>query len=57
MNKLRLAQDEIATLLPQIENLRNVDPNDDKDGAAAAALERALNRADELNGKIGRAHV
>lgn len=49
MNKLRLAQDEIATLLPQIENLRNVDPNDDKDGAAAAALERALNRADELN--------
>lgn len=48
-NKLRLAQDEIATLLPQIENLRNVDPNDDKDGAAAAALERALNRADELN--------
>lgn len=49
MNKLRLAQDEIATLLPQIENLRNVDPSDDKDGAAAAALERALNRADELN--------
>lgn len=48
-NKLRLAQDEIATLIPQIENLRNVDPNDDKDGAAAAALERALNRADELN--------
>lgn len=49
MNKLRLAQDEIATLLPQIENLRNVDPSDDKDGAAAAALDRALNRADELN--------
>lgn len=48
-NKLRLAQDEIATLLPQIENLRNVDPNDDKDGAASAALERALQRADELN--------
>ena len=54
MNKLRLAQDEIATLLPQIENLRNVDPNDDKDGAAAAALERALNRADELNGIVER---
>jgi HK97 family phage major capsid protein len=49
MNKLRLAQDEIATLIPQIENLRNVDPSDDKDGAAAAALERALTRADELN--------
>jgi HK97 family phage major capsid protein len=54
MNKLRLAQDEIATLLPQIENLRNVDPNDDKDGAAAAALDRALNRADELNGIVER---
>lgn len=54
MNKLRLAQDEIATLLPQIENLRNVDPNDDKDGAAAAALERALNRADELNAIVER---
>lgn len=54
MNKLRLAQDEIASLLPQIENLRNVDPNDDKDGAAAAALERALNRADELNQVVER---
>jgi HK97 family phage major capsid protein len=54
MNKLRLAQDEIATLLPQIENLRNVDPSDDKDGAAAAALERALQRADELNGIVER---
>ena len=49
MNKLRLAQDEISALIPQIENLRNVDPSDDKDGAAAAALERALTRADELN--------
>ena len=49
MNKLRLAQDEISSLIPQIENLRNVDPVDDKDGAAAAALERALTRADELN--------
>ena len=49
MNKLRLAQDEISALIPQIENLRNVDPVDDKDGAAAAALERALTRADELN--------
>jgi HK97 family phage major capsid protein len=49
MNKLRLAQDEISALIPQIENLRNVDPADDKDGAAAAALERALTRADELN--------
>ena len=48
MNKLRLAQDEIATLIPQIENLRNVDPNDDQDGSAAAALERALARAGEL---------
>jgi HK97 family phage major capsid protein len=54
MNKLRLAQDEIATLLPQIENLRNVDPSDDKDGAAAAALERAMQRADELNGIVER---
>ena len=54
MNKLRLAQDEIATLLPQIENLRNVDPSDDKDGAAAAALDRALQRADELNGIVER---
>jgi HK97 family phage major capsid protein len=54
MSKLRLAQDEIATLLPQIENLRNVDPNDDKDGAAAAALERALQRADELNQVVER---
>ena len=48
MSKLRLAQDEIATLIPQIENLRAVDPNDDKDGSAAAALERALARAGEL---------
>lgn len=54
MNKLRLAQDEIASLLPQIENLRNVDPNDDKDGAAAAALERALTKADELNQVVER---
>ena len=54
MSKLRLAQDEIATLLPQIENLRNVDPNDDKDGAASAALERALQRADELNQVVER---
>lgn len=54
MNKLRLAQDEIATLLPQIENLRNVDPTDDKDGAAAAALERALTRAGELEQVIDR---
>jgi HK97 family phage major capsid protein len=54
MNKLRLAQDEISALIPQIENLRNVDPNDDKDGAAAAALERALTRADELNVVVDR---
>lgn len=54
MNKLRLAQDEIAQLLPQIENLRNVDPNDDKDGAAAAALERALTKAGELEQVIDR---
>lgn len=54
MNKLRLAQDEISALIPQIENLRNVDPSDDKDGAAAAALERALTRADELNAVVER---
>ena len=53
-NKLRLAQDEISALIPQIENLRNVDPSDDKDGAAAAALERALTRADELNAVVER---
>jgi hypothetical protein len=55
MNKLRLAQDEISALIPQIENLRNVDPADDKDGAAAAALERAMARADELNVVVDRA--
>ena len=54
MNKLRLAQDEIATLIPQIESLRNVDANDDKDGAAAEALNRAMARADELSTVIDR---
>lgn len=54
MSKLRLAQDEIAALLPQIENLRNVDPTDDKDGAAQAALERALARAAELEQVVDR---
>jgi hypothetical protein len=29
MNKLRLAQDEISALIPQIENLRKVDPSVD----------------------------
>lgn len=53
-NKLRLAQDEIAALIPQIENLRNVDPTDDKDGAAAEALERAMKRAGELEQVIDR---
>lgn len=54
MSKLRHAQDEIATLLPQIENLRNVNPDDDKDGSAAAALERAMARASELEAIVDR---
>ena len=54
MNKLRLAQDEIATLLPQIEALRSVDAADDKDGAAQEALDRHMKRADELANVIDR---
>ena len=54
MSKLRLAQDEIATLLPQIENLRNVDAADDKDGVAKDALERAMARAGELEAIVDR---
>ena len=49
MNRLRLAQDEIAKLLPEIEALRNVDMTDDKDGAAQEALDRHMKRAEELS--------
>jgi len=54
VSKLRLAQDEIATLLPQIEHLRNVDAADDKDGVAKDALERAMARAGELEAIVDR---
>jgi HK97 family phage major capsid protein len=53
-NRLRLAQDEIAKLLPEIEALRAVDVATDTDGAAQEALDRHLKRAAELESIVDR---